>query len=377
MEIKRKIGLLLMENKKISVIIPAYNIEGYIARCIECVKEQTYKNLEIIVVDDGSKDNTPQILDEIAKTDDRIVVIHKENEGVSVARNTGIEKATGEYFFFFDGDDFFEKNTIEKIYFTALEKDVDTVIYGYYRYENDAVKEKCLPRFDRDMYLGEEIIKELVPAFIGLSYDNINDFIAHKEGALYVENPALWRCMVNADIVRKNNLTFKKGLKVGEDTVFISEYLSCSEKCFVLQECFYYLVTRETSTIFVYEKNPLAKLNGKLDLLTARAEMTERVLGRTGVDLKDTWQGTVIMSVIELAFLLSQKNPEISWGERYKIWGKYWKEKQVKEAVKGFKMKLKPSIIAVPFIFLKLGLYPVLFLAVTVLNKIGYSFKRS
>ena len=118
-----------MENKKVSIIIPAYNIADYITKCIHSIQNQTYQNLEIVVVDDGSADATPEILDELAQTEPRMTVIHKQNEGVSVARNTGIEIATGEYIFFFDGDDFMEPETVEKVLKTAFEKNADTVIY--------------------------------------------------------------------------------------------------------------------------------------------------------------------------------------------------------------------------------------------------------
>ena len=94
-----------MDEKLVSVIIPAYNIEDYIGRCLDSVLSQTYKNLEILVVDDGSSDCTGEILDDYEKKDQRIRVIHKENGGVSSARNIGIEAATGDYIGFVDGDD--------------------------------------------------------------------------------------------------------------------------------------------------------------------------------------------------------------------------------------------------------------------------------
>lgn len=94
-----------MINKKVSIIIPIYNVEKYLDKCIESIVGQTYKNLEIILVDDGSPDSCPSICDDWAKKDNRIKVIHKTNGGVSSARNTGIDAATGDYVVFIDGDD--------------------------------------------------------------------------------------------------------------------------------------------------------------------------------------------------------------------------------------------------------------------------------
>ena len=91
--------------KKISVIIPVYNTEKYLKRCVDSVREQTYGNLEIILVDDGSPDGCPQMCDIFAAEDDRIKVIHKENAGVAAARNAGLDAAGGEYLAFVDSDD--------------------------------------------------------------------------------------------------------------------------------------------------------------------------------------------------------------------------------------------------------------------------------
>ena len=95
----------LLENEKVSIIIPVYKVEAYIRECLDSVIRQTYKNLEIILVDDGSPDQCGQICDEYAQEDSRIQVIHKENAGVSAARNTGIDAATGTYMIFADSDD--------------------------------------------------------------------------------------------------------------------------------------------------------------------------------------------------------------------------------------------------------------------------------
>ncbi|MCR5753636.1 MAG: glycosyltransferase [Acetatifactor sp.] len=366
-----------MENKKISIIIPAYNVADYIAKCLQSIINQTYRNLEIIVVDDGSEDATGQILDEYSKKDERIRVIHQPNQGVSVARNAGIGVAVGEYYFFFDGDDFMEPDTVENVYRTAREQQADTVIYGYYRYEKGTVKETCFPRFEEGLYRDGEILERLLPTFVGVSYENVNRFIAGEKGTLYVENPALWRCMVSAEVIRNNHLIFKPGLKVGEDTVFISEYLSCAKRCYVLRRCFYYLVTRETSTIYVYEENPLSKLEGKMNLLAARQEITERILERTGVDIGDKWKGTVLMSVMELAFLLAPAREDMTWIQRWKIWKTYAKHPEVLKTVKEFPLKWKPGILIVPFLLMKLHLSFLLFIAVTCLSSTGYTFQRS
>lgn len=362
---------------KLSIVIPAYNIEGYIGKCLDSVLGQTFQDMEIIVVDDGSTDRTPEILDQYAKNNEKITVIHKKNEGVSIARNTGIDQATGEYFLFFDGDDFMEPETCAELYETAKEQQADTVIYGYHTFENGAIKESFLPTFPNDLYEGEQIVEELLPKFIGLSCERINDWLQKKPNALFVENPALWRTMVSADVVRKNKISFDKNLKVGEDTIFISEYLSHAKRCYIKRKCYYYLVTRETSTIYVYEKKPLAKLEGKERLLTARLHLTEDILQRRNKNISDTWRGTVVMSVVELAFLLSRKNPSLSFMEGFRKYKSYAVLPEVKKSVKDFRLKPAVSIKMIPFLLLKGHCYFLLYLATWILHLVHYEFIRN
>lgn len=115
----------------LSIVIPAYNIEQYIARCLDSLINQTYKNIEIIVVDDGSKDNTSAILDEYALKDRRIKVIHKVNEGVSIARLTGMKRCEGDYIGFVDGDDTVDNDMFELLMNNALKYDADISHCGY------------------------------------------------------------------------------------------------------------------------------------------------------------------------------------------------------------------------------------------------------
>lgn len=361
----------------ISVVIPVYNIENYIGKCLDSILAQTFQDYEVIVVNDGSSDKTGVVCDEYAAKNDRIRVIHKENEGVSVARNTGIELASGEYFLFFDGDDFMEPYTMEELYKTAKEQQADTVIYGYHRYENDKVKETCYPRFDKDIYEKDEIVQEVLPAFIGLSCDKINDWLNHKADALYVENPALWRTMTSAKVIKENNIRFIPNLKVGEDTLFIATYLSFAKKCYIQQKCYYYLVTRETSTIFVYEKKPLQKLEGKLHQLSARVELTKDIKDRRNLDIDATWRGTIVMSAVEMAFLLSKKIPGYSYKKRYQLYLSYAKLPEVEKSVREFDIQCKLQIKKLPFIFLKKRMYGLLFFATTLLHVIHYEFNRN
>lgn len=363
---------------KVSIIIPAYNIRDYIEKCLISVCSQDYdkESLEIVVVDDGSTDGTSDILDRYAKTNNNIKVIHKQNEGVSAARNDGIKASSGEYIFFFDGDDFQESYTCKELVDIIQDKSADAVIYGYYRYEDGKVYETALPRFSKDIYENEEVIKDVMPAFIGLSNDDINNWIAGKPGALYVENPALWRILCKRSVIEENSLRFDESLKVGEDTCFISEYLSCCKRVFIQQKCYYYLVTRESSAIYRYEREPLSKLDGKKKLNDARQNLVDRVKKRSGVDITYTFAGTIVMSAVEMAFQLSKKNADVGRKERYEGYKSFVEDERVLKLIKDFKIGNGSIVKRIPFVFLKKGWFCLLFLATTLLHLIGYEFKR-
>ncbi len=129
-------------NSLISVIVPIYNVEKYLQKCVDSIINQTYKNLEIILVDDGSPDNCPQMCDDYAKKDSRIRVVHKENGGLSDARNAGMEVATGEYVSFIDSDDYISLDFYETLFQTMVDNDSDIVECSVVKfYENEKFDE--------------------------------------------------------------------------------------------------------------------------------------------------------------------------------------------------------------------------------------------
>lgn len=130
-----------MENNKISIIVPVYKVEQYLERCVNSLINQTYKNIEIILVDDGSPDKCPAICDEYAQNEDKIIVIHKKNGGLSDARNCGLMYATGDYILYVDSDDYIELDACEKL-ISGMKENVDLVVGEYREIRNNATVEK-------------------------------------------------------------------------------------------------------------------------------------------------------------------------------------------------------------------------------------------
>lgn len=151
-------------NELISVVVPVYNVEKYLKRCIESILNQTYKNLEIILVDDGSKDKSGQICDEYSKKDERIKVIHKENGGLSDARNVGVENGLGKYICFIDSDDYIDVKFLENLYLIIKKYNADISVCCYkIVYENsNYLKIEERREFKEEIWNKEQSYKELL-----------------------------------------------------------------------------------------------------------------------------------------------------------------------------------------------------------------------
>lgn len=159
-------------NPLVTVAIAAYNVEKFLQDGIRSVLSQTYKNLEILIVDDGSTDSTPFLCDEIAKQDSRIRVIHKENGGLGSARNVGIDKAKGKYLYFFDVDDYIEPNLVEENVKIAEEKNSDLIIFGYYaRFENENTEE-LISLKEHDIHSNEDLKRIYCDELLWMKHGN-------------------------------------------------------------------------------------------------------------------------------------------------------------------------------------------------------------
>jgi len=198
---------------KISIIIPVYNSTLYLKQCVESILAQTYHNLEILLVDDGSTDDSPKICDEYATKDSRIITIHKQNGGTSDARNVGLEKASGDYITFMDNDDYWSNpealNDIVKI---IDETQPDVVMHTNMVYWQDKEKTVNPSSFDRRLVSGKK------------REDAVGNLI--KSGMLTV---TVWTKLVKTSLIREHDLYFKKGIR-NEDTDWIARMLIYAER---------------------------------------------------------------------------------------------------------------------------------------------------
>lgn len=153
---------------KVSIIVPVYNVEKYLDRCMRSLLGQTLKDVEIIMVDDGSPDGCPALCDEYARRDARVKVIHKQNAGLGYARNTGLDVATGEYVAFVDSDDYVDLEMYEKLYVTAIRTESDVVYCGFNRFYSENKVIHYTNVNSEHVYKGEDV-NQLLLDFISSS----------------------------------------------------------------------------------------------------------------------------------------------------------------------------------------------------------------
>ena len=220
---------------KVTIIVPVYNSEKYIERCIESLINQTLQEIEIIIIDDGSKDNTSQICDEYEKKDNRIKVIHKINEGAGIARNKGLEIATGEYIGFLDSDDYVDRSMFEILYKKAKLEDVQACFCG-----SNKVKDNFITKgeeIEDAIYDKKRILKESIPYIC-----------SGGEGQKIKGAIAVWHGIYNLAFIKENNISFFSEREfLSEDTLFNLIFFIYSDKIAFINKHLHYQCIIEES----------------------------------------------------------------------------------------------------------------------------------
>ena len=205
-----------MEMCNISVIVPVYNVEEYLSHCLDSILSQSLSNFEVLLIDDGSRDSSSSICDMYAKRDSRIKVFHKKNEGVSVARNVGLDNACGEWIVFVDADDLLEKNALESLVACAEHGQSDVALASTDVLTLDGSRQKY--KFFED---------------------------CQKKDFLPIKHYALWGYIFKRSLIEKNKIRFVSGLAYSEDRVFLYSVSCCCEK-----------ISMTSDVVYVYRKNP-------------------------------------------------------------------------------------------------------------------------
>lgn len=257
---------------KISFIIPVYKVEKYIKQCIESILNQTFDDFEIVLIDDGSPDNCPDICDKYANYDSRVKVVHKENEGVDEARNVGIEIASGEWAYFVDSDDWLEPNAAEILYNDAMRTGADCVMSDCVRCWDNGRRQR-IRLFSQEYYIEDR--KEI---------ENVQKFIlCHKFSPYYVPNAdsgyaAPWGKFVKMTILKENNIRFNSYAKgVFDDGVYSLYLLDHVKRFYYNAKHTYNYRIVESSLTHAYNVNAM-------NVLKCSCELVDEYIEKTGKD---------------------------------------------------------------------------------------------
>ena len=243
----------------VSVIVPVYKVELYLTECIESVLNQTYKNFELILVDDGSPDRCPEMCDEFALKDERVKVVHKTNGGQSSARNAGIKSSTGDYLMFLDSDDYWDsRDVLEGVVDTVKSSCADVVCFGYKEYFSDTKT------------YGKGVYENALSASVNGNKADIEKMLSY---GVFVSSS--WAKAVKADIVKDNSMYFVEGI-TSEDVDWSARLLLKTHKIAVYPKSFYIYRQREGSIVHTIRYENLKML----------AENVKRCVG-LGSDVND------------------------------------------------------------------------------------------
>lgn len=260
-----------------SVVVPVYNAEKYLTQCIESIITQSFKEFELILVDDGSTDGSGQICDMFAEAHENIRVIHKKNEGQVKARIDGVNASKGEYILFGDADDWFERTALNSVYLSVLQDEPDIIFFGFQEIREGKIK-KCIHRPMKGMYRNE--IDELRAIMI---CDEENVF---RGQGIY---PAVWCRAVKRELLLVSQERVDTGLKNGEDLVLLVYCMLESKTIAVLDESLYNYRILDESVSHGYNTGIFC------DLVLLQSELEKAIAGE-----KQNYQKQIELIVLKL-----------------------------------------------------------------------------
>ena len=262
-----------MTKPSLSIVVPVYNTEKYLRRCMDSIMNQTLKDIEIIIVDDGSKEACAVLCDEISKTDSRIKVVHKENGGLGFARNTGLEEASGEYIGFVDSDDYIEPLMCETLYNAAKKYNADLAISGICfvggNMFSEAGGDTKKSYFKEETVFEKEDMKKLLLGVVGALPHEPDD---SRYGVSVCKN------IFKTSVIRERKIEFLSERKIlSEDTLFMVDFIKSSQSAVGVPGSYYCYCRNEDSLSKSYNKERFEKSIVFLDELEKRiAEISEK-----------------------------------------------------------------------------------------------------
>ena len=321
----------MKEQPQVSIIVPVYNVENYIERCLNSLVNQTFKDIEIITINDGSTDKSLELINKYVKEDIRVSVIDLGDEGVSYCRNLGIEKANGKYIMFVDSDDWIDSNMIEAMYKKAEENKLDLVMCSYIREFKDHSKEKIFNLPEEIIYKEDKVKNELLRKLVGpvkeeLSNPEMLDALGTVWGKLY-----------RADILKENKIKFVDLKEIGsaEDTLFNIFTFNYLKKVMFLNKPMYHY-WRDNPKSVTSQYNSKLKEQRKVFFKYISDFIKENNFEQV---FEEALNNRICTSVLGLGLIECSKNNKISGINKIKNIKKIINEEYIRNAYKNLELK--------------------------------------
>ena len=321
----------MKEQPQVSIIVPVYNVENYIERCLNSLVNQTFKDIEIITINDGSTDKSLELINKYVKEDIRVSVIDLGDEGVSYCRNLGIEKANGKYIMFVDSDDWIDSNMIEAMYKKAEENKLDLVMCSYIREFKDHSKEKIFNLPEEIIYKEDKVKNELLRKLVGpvkeeLSNPEMLDALGTVWGKLY-----------RTDIFKENKIKFVDLKEIGsaEDTLFNIFTFNYLKKVMFLNKPMYHY-WRDNPKSVTSQYNSKLKEQRKVFFKYISDFIKENNFEQV---FEEALNNRICTSVLGLGLIECSKNNKISGINKIKNIKKIINEEYIRNAYKNLELK--------------------------------------
>lgn len=232
----------------VSIIVPVYNVEKYLQQCVDSLVSQTYKNIEILLIDDGSKDNSGQMCNQFSEQYTNVMSFHKKNSGLGLTRNFGLERINGDYVTFVDSDDYLNQDAIQRLVDGLENGKNDTVIGGFTKITDEG-KEIYTEKYPEEVIDNDQVYSHLFNRMLGSSPDS-HDLI----------KPSVWNALYSVKLIRAHNLCFVSERElISEDIVWDSDYYRYSKSVKVISSSSYYYRYNPTSLSQTYKPDRFAR----------------------------------------------------------------------------------------------------------------------
>lgn len=350
-----------MVKDRISIIVPVYKVDRFLRQSLDSLVNQTYRNIEIIGINDGSPDKCLEILKEYAAKDERVVVIDKKNEGVAAARNDAMKVATGEYFMFADGDDWLELNACERLMQVMKEYNPDVVMFSYFREHADRTLLKTDIFPENFIVFDEQQCRQLHRRHAGA----IGCELAHPEN--FDAICSLCTKLFKGDIIREHKEIYYIDNKIigtyGDGLMNLFYYKYVHKAVFIGDHLYHYRHTNENSVTTVYKKDFPKKWNNMFDIIKNYIDENE-----LGDDFKEGLKNRIALSIIGLG--MNEIHNTASFIDKYNAIRSLLINERYRESIKSLETKLMPIHWRIFFNCCKYKLTPLVYVLLVAVKKL-------